>query len=340
MSTTSNKRSVIVGVFILIGIVILIVGVLTLGGQRKSFVKSISVDAIFDDVGGLQKGNNVWFSGVKIGTVKKINFSGDSKVEISMNIDNASKEYIHKDARARISTDGLIGNKIIVIYGGTTKTESIEDGDKLVADKPLNTDEMMATLQENNKNLIGITGDFKIIGKRLVDGKGTIGALLADSVMSQKLNLTMENLHAISVNLKAASQNSNNVVKSFSDYASKLKTPGSLANELVTDTMVFSNLKSVVAQLQQAANDANAVTTNLKQASGQLNNKNTPLGVLLNDDQTASQLKSTMRNLETSTQKLDENMEALQHNFLLRGFFRRQAKDEKKRAADSLKNAK
>src|ERR1700712_4690619 len=119
MSTASNKRSVIVGIFILIGIVILIVGVLTLGGQRKSFVKAISVDAVFDDVGGLQKGNNVWFSGVKIGTVKRIHFSGDSKVEISMNIDDASKEYIHKDARARISTDGLIGNKIIVIYGGT-----------------------------------------------------------------------------------------------------------------------------------------------------------------------------------------------------------------------------
>ena len=330
MSTTNNKRSVIVGAFILIGIIILIVGVLTLGGQRKTFVKSISVDATFDDVGGLQKGNNVWFSGVKIGTVKKIQFAGDSKVDISMNIDEASKVYIHKDARAKISTDGLIGNKIIVLYGGSTKTEAIEDGDRLVADKPLNTDEMMATLQENNKNLIGITGDFKVIGKRLVDGKGTIGALLADSVMSQKLNLTMNNLNTISSNLKTASQNGNKVVKSFSEYASKLQTPGSLASELVTDTLVFSNLKLVVAQLQQAATQATAITTSLKETTGQLNNKNKPIGVLLNDEETASQLKNTMKNLETSTQKLDENMEALQHNFLLRGFFRRKAKSEKK----------
>lgn len=330
MSTTNNRRSVIVGAFILIGIIILIVGVLTLGGQRKSFVKTISVNSTFDDVGGLQKGNNIWFSGVKIGTVKKIQFSGDSKVDISMNIDNASKEYIHKDAKAKISTDGLIGNKIIVIYGGSPRTEAIEDGDKLIADKSLNTDEMMANLQENNKNLIGITGDFKVIGKRLVDGKGTIGALLADSVMSQKLNSTINNLNTISSNLKTASQNSNKVVKSFSDFAAKLQTKGSLASELVTDTIVFSNLKSVVAQLQQAATQASVITTSLKETTGQLNNKNKPIGLLLNDEETASQLKNTMKNLETSTQKLDENMEALQHNFLLRGFFRRKAKSEKK----------
>lgn len=330
MNTNNNRRSVIVGLFILIGIIILIVGVLTLGGQRKTFARSITVDAVFEDVGGLQKGNNVWFSGVKIGTVKKIQFSGDARVDISMNVDQASKEYIHKDARARISTDGLIGNKIIVIYGGSSKMEAIEDGDKLVTDKPLNTDEMMATLQENNKNLIGITGNFKIIGKRLVDGKGTVGALLADSVMSQKLILTMNNLQAISTNLRTASQNSNIVVKKFSDFAGKLQTPGSLANELVTDTMVFSNLKSVVAQLQRTATDANAITANLKLASSQLNSKNTPVGILLNDDKTAIELKNTIKNLETSTQKLDENMEALQHNFLLRGFFRKKARNEKK----------
>jgi phospholipid/cholesterol/gamma-HCH transport system substrate-binding protein len=325
-----------VGIFILIGIIILIVGILTLGGQRKSFVKAISVSSIFDDVGGLQKGNNVWFSGVKIGTVKRLHFSGDSKVEIDMNIDDASKIYIHKDARARISTDGLIGNKIIVIYGGSAKAEAVEDGDRLIADKPLNTDEMMATLQENNKNLIGITGDFKVIGKRLVDGKGTIGALLADSVMSKKMNLTINNLYTISNNLKRASENSTTVVKSFSDYAAKLQTPGSLSNELVTDTVVFNKLKTVMTQLQQAASDANTITANLKQTTGELNNKNKPIGMLINDDKTAAQLGVIINNLSTSTSKLDENMEALQHNFLLRGFFRKKAKSDKRRIADSL----
>jgi phospholipid/cholesterol/gamma-HCH transport system substrate-binding protein len=154
--------------------------------------------------------------------------------------------------------------------------------------------------------------------------------------MSKKMNLTINNLYTISNNLKRASENSTTVVKSFSDYAAKLQTPGSLSNELVTDTVVFNKLKTVMTQLQQAASDANTITANLKQTTGELNNKNKPIGMLINDDKTAAQLGVIINNLSTSTSKLDENMEALQHNFLLRGFFRKKAKSDKRRIADSL----
>ena len=83
MKSTSNKRAVIVGIFIFLGLAIFIITVLTLGSQHKTFEKSITVKAIFDDVNGLQKGNNIWFSGVKIGTIKKISISGNAKVEVT-----------------------------------------------------------------------------------------------------------------------------------------------------------------------------------------------------------------------------------------------------------------
>ena len=79
MRTTKNKRAVIVGIFIFLGLAIFILGVLILGGQQKTFVKSIVLKSVFDDVIGLQTGNNVWFSGVKIGTVKQIEFYGESQ---------------------------------------------------------------------------------------------------------------------------------------------------------------------------------------------------------------------------------------------------------------------
>ena len=145
-----NKRSVIVGIFVFLGIAILVAGVLTLGGQQKKFVKSIQLKAVFDDIGGLQTGNNIWFSGVKIGTVRKINFYGDSQVEIEMNVEEEVVEFIRKDSKATISSDGLIGNKIIVIYGGTTLAPPVEDGDRLESVMPLDTDQMMETLQVNS----------------------------------------------------------------------------------------------------------------------------------------------------------------------------------------------
>lgn len=71
--STSGKRPIIVGIFIFLGLAIFIAAILTLGSQHKTFKKSITVKAVFDDVNGLQKGNNIWFSGVKIGTIKKNN---------------------------------------------------------------------------------------------------------------------------------------------------------------------------------------------------------------------------------------------------------------------------
>ena len=111
MSTTKNKRAVIVGIFILVGLGLLVAIILIMGGQRKSFARTLNVKAIFDDVSGLQQGNNIWLDGVKVGTVRNISFSTDSRVVVSMSILASMQPYIHKDAKAKISSESLIGNK-------------------------------------------------------------------------------------------------------------------------------------------------------------------------------------------------------------------------------------
>ena len=116
MRPTNNRRAVVVGIFILIGLAIFILTILTLGSQKKTFERSITVTSFFDNVNGLQKGNNVWFSGVKVGTIDKVTLTGKGQVKVDMNIEKHSRQFIRKDAKAKISTDGLIGNKIIEIY--------------------------------------------------------------------------------------------------------------------------------------------------------------------------------------------------------------------------------
>ncbi|MEO5684527.1 MAG: MlaD family protein [Chitinophagaceae bacterium] len=323
MSTNSNRRSVIVGVFITLGIILFLVGVFTLGGQQKTFVKSINLIAVFDDVSGLQQGNNVWFSGVKIGTVKKISFYGNSQVKVLMHIDRKAEEFIRKDARAKIGSDGLIGNKIIVIYGGTQTVAAIDNNDTLDVQHAISTDDMMATLQKNNQNLIEITTDFKLVSKRLADGQGTLGALLTDQTLFKSLQSTV-------ANLQTAARNSEKLTSGVAAYTSQLQSPGSLANGLVHDTLIMSTLQSAVSELNKAAGSANAFTGQLKTAGEQLNNRNNTLGLLLYDEKTASKLRNTMDNLNTGSVKLNDDLEAVQHNFLLRGFFRKKAKQEAK----------
>src|SRR6202008_1581529 len=135
----------------------LVAGVLSIGNLHSTFQKKMTITTIFGDVNGLQAGNNIWFSGVKIGTVKKIEFYGKSQVKVIMNIEIAEKQYIRKDAKVKISTDGLIGNKILVIYGGTSAVREVEEGDQLENEPQLSTETIMETLQKNNLNILLLT---------------------------------------------------------------------------------------------------------------------------------------------------------------------------------------
>jgi len=335
MITNNTNRGAVVGLFISIGLVILLVAIFTLGGQQKAFTSSITVTAEFDDVSGLQQGNNVWFSGVKIGTVKKISIAGNSQVRVIMHIDEKAQEFIRKNTNARISTDGLIGNKIVVLYGGTPSSPSIENNDTLKVERTLNTDDMMATLQKNNDNLYAITSDFKLISKRIAGGEGTVGLLLSDKSIFNNLAKTM-------TNLQLASQNSQRLTGSINAYIEKLQTPGTLAGSLVSDTTIISSLKRSVAKFELALASTDSFTQQLKTMGRQLNDPDNMVGVLLRDKQSADRLKNTIINLNEGSIKLNEDLEAAQHNFLLRGYFKNKDKEAEKEAArqvDSMKKA-
>src|SRR5476651_2323465 len=184
MEKEETKRAVVVGIFIVLGLLVFVLAIFTLGGQKKTFAKNIRISAIFDDVAGLKKGNNVWFSGVNVGTISSIKFTGTSQVDVEMNIDEKVQTYIHRNATVKLSSDGLIGNKIIVI-----------DGAVLQAEKLLSTDDIMKTLQQNNQNLLAITSDFKRISSNIVQGKGLVGALMTDSAMAIKFRSIVANLN-------------------------------------------------------------------------------------------------------------------------------------------------
>lgn len=319
IKASDNKRAITVGIFLFIGLTIFLIGIFTIGSQKKAFTKSFPLNVIFNDIQGLKVGDNVWFSGVKIGNVKKIQFYGTSQVQIFLSIEEEAQKYIHKNAKATISSDGLIGNKIIVIDGGTLKFPFVEDGDQLAVNTALSTDDIMKTLQLNNKNLVDITSDFRLLARNLVDGKGTIGTLLTDQSVA-------DDFKSIVVNLQNTTASANTMIEDLNNFSNKLNSKGGLADKILTDTVVFSKLQASVTELQKTAASAALLTENLNQASAQLTKNDNAVGLLLNDKKTAEQVKSMMKNLESSSKKLDEDLEALQHNFLLRGFFKKKEK--------------
>ncbi len=325
-----NNRPVVVGIFILLGLAILVVAIFTLGGQKKTFVKTFTVHAVFSDVNGLIKGSNIWFSGVKVGTVKSISFVNNSQVEVTMSIEKNVQSYIRKNSMAKIGLDGLIGNKIVVIYGGDSAMPQVEKDDYLTVERISGTDDMMATLQANNKNLLAITGDFKSISKKIDSGTGTLATLVNDPAMAQKLSAAIDDLKSTVNNFKTVSLSSKEVLSNLQGFSGKLNTKGNSVNDLVTDTVMYKNMRATLLQLQNASANVTQLTVNLKNTSDKLNQKDNVAGTLLNDPDAGNAVKLTLQDIEAASKKLDENLEALQHNFLLRGFFRKKAKAEAK----------
>lgn len=329
MNTKENKRSLIVGLFTFVGLVLLVAGILVLGSQQNKFSKNLIVKTYFSDVKGLKVGNNVWFSGVKVGIIKEIAFENIGKVRVVMTILEKDSEFIRKDVVATLGSDGLIGNSIISLVGGSSSFPKIENEDVLKSGPSGGMEQMMGMLQENGANLSVITSNFAKLSQQMVDGKGTVGALFTDDEIANNLKAT-----ASSINLMMT--DANKAVNNLVTLTNKLNNDQGLIHELTTDTQVFASLRESAAQLQGITQTASALMENLNETSSRLNNQDNALGVLTNDPEAANEIKQILKNLNTSTSKLDENMQALQSNFLFRGFFKKKAKEEQ----DSIKNSK
>jgi phospholipid/cholesterol/gamma-HCH transport system substrate-binding protein len=320
MSESSSKHSLFVGLFIFIGLIFLFGGILMVGNLHETFKRKMQLVSVFDEVNGLQTGANVWFSGVKIGKVRDILLNKNRKVIVTLDIEDKVQHYILRDAKTKIGTDGLIGNKVVIIYGGTENSESVRDGDTLRVGSTYSTENMMNTLQKNNENLLSITTDFKKISHKLTTNEGSVGKLLND-------NTLYDNINSVAMSLNDASRKADKLIGSLNDYSVKLNKKGTLANDLVSDTIVFNSIKKSVLELQKMTTTANVFMDNLKKASS---NPNSTIGVLLHDEESGANLKKTIENLESSSEKLDEDLKAAQSSFLLRGYFKKKEKETKK----------
>jgi len=320
MEPENLKRAIRVGLFITIGLIILVTGILTLGSLQKTFVKNIHLQAIFSDVSGLKKGNSIWFSGVKVGTISNIRFSGTSRVVVQMNVEQSVSQYIHKDATVKLSSDGLIGNKLIEINGGNPKLPTAEDGDILQVANTVSTDEMMKNLELNNENLITITGNLKKVSAEMARGKGVLGSIVSDTSLDKEFKTIFRNLNQTSLQTLELAKNTNR-------FSTGLNQKNGLASKLINDTTVFHQLSSSVKELNQITAAAHTLLIQLNKSSEQLNTNKGPLGLLLNDEKEAARLRNTLYNLNQSSIKLNEDLEAAQHNFLLKGFFKNKNKN-------------
>jgi phospholipid/cholesterol/gamma-HCH transport system substrate-binding protein len=189
---TSNK--IRLGIFVSLGITVFILGIYFIGERQQLFRSTFRVSGVFKDVAGLQAGNNVRFSGINVGTVEDISIVSDTSVRVEILIDESTRKFIKKDAFASIGSEGLMGNKILIISPGTGGKKEIENNDIIETIQPSNMDDILISLKTTIDNTSNITNDLSKITSNIQSGKGTIGRLLMDQSLAKNFDSTFVNL--------------------------------------------------------------------------------------------------------------------------------------------------
>jgi phospholipid/cholesterol/gamma-HCH transport system substrate-binding protein len=325
------------GLFIVLGFA-LFTGILFLVGSRQNlFAKHIDVYAEFSNLGGLGNGAKVRVDGLDAGQVKRIEAppSPSGKFRLELQISDKLRGMVRTDSIASIETEGVVGDKYISITKGSDRAPEagpattlrgketpdiaalldkgsgvLSDLDDTIkdlrghADLTLNT--MTKTLRDADGIVVGlkpqidkIAGDgvqiannLNLLVSDLQNGKGPAGLLLKDEQARKQIQDTLANVKQLSANLEQASDR---------------------VNGLVADFQSRNLAARVEAVLQNAQEISSRLNGTLNEALG-----NDRLG-----ENGAQNIRSTLSNLNQATSNLQDDTEALKHNFFLRGFFKR-----------------
>lgn len=242
MKTTPSQK-VKIGLFTFVGLLVVIAAVFFIGNQKSLFSATFKLSGMFNNVNGLQIGNNVRFAGINVGVVDDIDIVNDTTVKVTLTINDDVKKFVKRDARMSIGSDGLMGDKLVVLMpGGANTTAIVNNGVQIKAVNPVDVDKIISKFTKMADNAGTLIDNLGQIMYKVNHGQGSIGRLLNNDKMAKE----MEN--------------------------------------------------------------------------------------------TVSQAKATIKNVHKTTTTLNEDLQAAQHNFLLKGFFNKKKKAEKARQ-DSIKKA-
>jgi phospholipid/cholesterol/gamma-HCH transport system substrate-binding protein len=310
-----------VGFFVMAGLAFLILTLYMIGKNRNLLGSTFTIKAVVTNVNGLVPGNNVRFKGIDVGTVKSLSVENDTAIIVTMMIDKKIKPFLRKNAVASIGTDGLMGNKLININSQAGDAAFIEEGDVILSLKPVETDEMLRTLNTTNQNIEKITGNLYEITLKL-NSSQSLWTLLSDTIITQDLKKAV-------FDFRKAGEHTSDLTNTARSLVVKWESSDGLAQRLFTDTTLSRELSSSLEQIQLTTKKTSLMMDQLETVVNQMKQGEGTAGLILSDTLLREKLFKSAINVEQGTDRFNQNMEALKSNFLFRRYFRKLEKEQK-----------
>lgn len=329
MENHSQKFKIRLGLFVAGGFAIFVIAIFIIGKQRNLFNPVFKLTTTFSNVSGLQVGNNVRFSGINVGSVDNIVLINDSTVRVDMLIRKDIWQFIKADCKVTIGSEGIIGDKLLIITQGGTDTTLAKEGQHLESLETIETNTIMARLDETTANAEIISRQISEITFDINEGHGTLSRIIKDPILAENLSQSIYNLNVFTKGLNGMDE----IMKSLKVTATNAEV---FSKQLTFIMNKINRSDSLMANLNSSAANIESISGELSQIMKEINNGNGTISRLIRDTIMATNLNKAIINLRSSSRGLDENMTAVKHNFLFRAYYERKAKiaEKKKQKID------
>jgi phospholipid/cholesterol/gamma-HCH transport system substrate-binding protein len=349
MSKMQN-RNISVGFFIIGGLLLFGTGMFLIGDRRQAFGQHAEYYAEFKDLAGLANGAQVRVGGLAAGEVIAIGVpdSPSSRFRVKWRINANLRGLVRADSVATVDTEGVVGGTYLSVRAGSVRAIQVPVLATIPSQEPVELSEVLtrgtALLNDAQSMLKDVGGKLGgtldtvnstianvndiVVG--LKQGRGAAGMLLSDDALANEIRQTVNNstasVDAILGDLKAGRgpagmllhdpaveaqirESLKNMQQATVDIAHATHQADALISDLSAQ-QIPQKVGTVVDSLNDTAKQANQMVSEINQPDGQ--------GVTA-----GTNIRESLMNVNAATLNLADDTEALKHNILLRGFFRK-----------------
>jgi phospholipid/cholesterol/gamma-HCH transport system substrate-binding protein len=345
-----KNRSVSVGLFVICGLVLFGIGMFLIGDRRQAFGRHVEYYSEFVDLAGLSNGANVRVGGMDAGEVLSITVpdSPSSRFRVKWRIDSRLRGLVRTDSVATVETEGVVGGTYMAVKPGSTAAREAAPLATIPSKEPIELSELLtrgtgllndaqAMLKQVGGKLSGTLDNVSTtvsnvndIAVGLKQGRGAAGMLLRDDELAKHLRQTITstttNVDEIVAGIKegrgaagmllrdeAAAGQVREALKNVQQASANLDHASHQADALISDL-----------NLQQIPQKAGTVIDSLNGTAQQVHQMVSEINQPDRQGMTAGgNIKESLTNANVASVNLADSTEALKHNFLVRGFFRR-----------------
>lgn len=342
-----QRRSLIVGIFVTLGLTIFILAIYLVGKKENLFGSPVTIAAIFEDVQGLREGDNVRMSGIDIGTVRSLSFMEDNRVYTEMNLKADQVMFVKKDSRVTIGTEGLMGSKVVMVIPGTATASPVSEYDTLTAVEQVNIDDILFEVNKSSENIAIVSKELITITQKINRGDGIFGKIFTDTTLTQNLDDATRNISYITENLYslseqvssgkgivgklfadttltneigAAGQNIDEITNNLREITEKINKGEGIFGRMFTDTSLTKNLYQSSTNLQETSRS-------LMLLAERMNNDSSALNLFIDDPVFADSLKILLDRLNKGVVEATDAADAVQRSGLIRLFSKKKEKE-------------